>query len=218
MSSASSAGPLHAELFLLDLDGTLVDSRPDVERMWRQWCQKEDVDAEALLAVSEGRQGRSVVEEFAPHLDPRAEDAWIIRTQLETVRDVRPLPGVAEFLTSLGDRGWAIVTSCTRALATARLHACGLPEPPLMVPADEIEHGKPHPDGFLTAARRLEVPADRCLVFEDSHAGLEAARRAGMPAVAVTGATRDTPNATHVISDWRRVRATGGGPWTLHLS
>ena len=202
---------LNARALLFDLDGTLVDSRRNVEQMWRAWCEKESVDPEALLAVSEGRQGKSVVAEFAPHLDPVAEDEWIIQYQLDQTGDVDRVPGVRAMLDSLGtgDDGprWAIVTSCTQAMATKRLDSADLPHPPLLVAADDISRSKPDPEGFEIAASRLQVAdAADCLVFEDSAAGLRAAATAGMQAVAITSATRDTPTAEHAVADWTGVR------------
>ena len=195
-----------ADLLLFDLDGTLVDSSASVHQMWRAWCEKEGVDADELLAVSEGRQGRDVVAEFAPHLDPVAEDEWIIAYQLDHVGDVTPVAGAGPMLARLETDDWAIVTSCVRDLANARLHAAGLPQPPLMVPADELAEGKPSPEGFLTAADRLGVDPARCLVFEDSVAGVEAAHAGGMTAVAITAVTKQTPQADAAAADWNAIR------------
>jgi sugar-phosphatase len=57
----------------------------------------------------------------------------------------------------------------------------------VLVPADEITHGKPHPEGYLTAARRLVIEPARCIVIEDAPPGIEAARAAGMRAIGVLG-------------------------------
>jgi sugar-phosphatase len=60
------------------------------------------------------------------------------------------------------------------------LVSAGLPVPPQLVTAADVQRGKPHPDPFLTAAARLNVAPERCLVFEDTATGAEAARAAGM--------------------------------------
>lgn len=68
----------------------------------------------------------------------------------------------------------------------ARLRACGLPDPPLLVAADEITRGKPDPEGYLTASARLGRRPAECVVVEDAPAGVAAARAAGMACVALT--------------------------------
>ncbi|HEY1049369.1 MAG TPA: HAD-IA family hydrolase, partial [Prosthecobacter sp.] len=81
-----------------------------------------------------------------------------------------------------------VVTSASRALATRRLTAAGLPIPAIMVTAENVTHGKPDPEGYQTAARLLGTTADQCLVFEDAPAGIEAGRRAGSDVIAITAA------------------------------
>jgi sugar-phosphatase len=65
------------------------------------------------------------------------------------------------------------------------LRAAGLPVPPVLVTADDVEVGKPDPAPFLLAARSLGLPPERCLVIEDAPAGITAARRAGCHVVGV---------------------------------
>ena len=80
----------------------------------------------------------------------------------------------------------AIVTSCERPLALARLRATGLPVPDVLVTADQIARGKPAPDAYLLAAERLGVDPAECVVLEDAPAGVAAGRAAGMAVWAVT--------------------------------
>jgi sugar-phosphatase len=96
------------------------------------------------------------------------------------------MPGAAALLARLPARHWAVVTSGVRAVALARLRACALPVPPLLVAADEIERGKPDPEGYLTAARRLGMAPADCVVIEDAPPGVAAAGAAGMRCVALT--------------------------------
>jgi len=80
---------------------------------------------------------------------------------------------------------WAIVTSGTRVIASFRLNLVGIPIPPVMVCADEISHGKPHPEGYLTAATHLGFAPSDCVVIEDTPPGIEAAHAGGMRAIAI---------------------------------
>lgn len=88
---------------------------------------------------------------------------------------------------------WAVVTSCTRELATMLLQRGKLPNPAVLVGAEDVVKQKPAPDGYALAAKLLNVAPEQCVVFEDSASGLAAARAAGMHAVSV-------------LTGWRRVR------------
>jgi sugar-phosphatase len=98
-------------------------------------------------------------------------------------------------LQSLPPDRWAVVTSAPRALAVRRLDAAGLPVPPVLVTAEDVERGKPSPDGFLMAAGALGFAAGDCLIWEDAPAGIAAAEAAG-GTVIVVGATHATPMKT----------------------
>jgi HAD superfamily hydrolase (TIGR01509 family) len=105
-------------------------------------------------------------------------------------RGITALPGVATWL----DRLRAAGIPCIIASSTHRLNiTCTLDVIGLtgyfcdVVSAEDVSHGKPDPEVFLTAAQRLGFPPARSVVFEDTHVGIEAARRAGMKVVAVAG-------------------------------
>lgn len=95
-------------------------------------------------------------------------------------------PAAAVLLATLPPTRWAIVTSATPEIATARLRAASLPVPRVLICADDVRAGKPSPDGYLAAAAQLPVVPTDCVVVEDTPSGIEAARAAGMFAVAVT--------------------------------
>ena len=94
--------------------------------------------------------------------------------------------GAQHLLRRLKPHQWAIVTSASKALATFRLGCAGLPLPELLVCGDEVANGKPDPEGYLKAAHHLRVSPARCLVVEDTPAGILAGRRAGMDILALT--------------------------------
>ncbi|MGZ5384259.1 MAG: HAD-IA family hydrolase, partial [Acidimicrobiia bacterium] len=85
---------------------------------------------------------------------------------------------------------WAVVTSADRRLATARLGAAGI-DAPVLVTVEDVTAGKPDPEGYLLAAKTLGVPPSRCMVVEDTEAGLEAGRSAGAITAAVKGLDAD---------------------------
>jgi sugar-phosphatase len=114
------------------------------------------------------------------------------------------------------------VTSAPRALALRRIEAAGLSCPPLLVAAEDVKRGKPAPDCFQLAAERLGTTADRCLVIEDSAAGIAAAENAGA-LVLVVSSTHATPVETNhpAIRDYRDLvlgRQPDGSVWIRHAS
>jgi sugar-phosphatase len=182
---------LRCGALLFDLDGVLVDSRPVVERTWRRWAARHGLNAEPLLAVAHGRRIRDTLKAAAPRLDPAPEVAWLDAAELEDLEGVVAVPGAAALLRSLAAGGWAIVTSCGRELARRRLDHAGLPLAEVLVTSEEIARGKPAPEGYLLAARRLGVDPATGLVFEDAPPGIAAARAAGCRVIALT--TTHTP-------------------------
>ena len=170
---------------LLDMDGTLVDSTLSVERQWAKFAERYQRDYARIMAVSHGRPTAETVREIAPHL---AQPEILARFDEEELLDregVVAVSGAAEFVKNLPSGKWAVVTSASRALAEARLSCAGIRLPEVLITADIVKRGKPDPEGFLLAAKRLQVPAAACLVFEDTPAGLQAAERAGMQAIAI---------------------------------
>jgi len=166
---------------LFDNDGVLVDSHLAASVAWKIWC-----------------------DEYAPHIDwdrpensgQRAEDKvreWIASPDLFEVANNRinqleqdsadqtvALAGALELLTSLPANTWTVCTSANPNLGRARLLAAGLPIPPQLVTAADVQRGKPHPDPYLLGAERLGFAPEDCVVFEDAAAGATAAAAAGV--------------------------------------
>jgi mannitol-1-/sugar-/sorbitol-6-phosphatase len=95
------------------------------------------------------------------------------------------IDGARKTLAALGGERWAIVTSCPRGFALGLILRAGLAMPPVMVSADDVARGKPAPDPYALAAKRLAIEPSRMLVVEDSASGVDAAHAAGMEAVYV---------------------------------
>lgn len=179
---------IHAQALLFDNDGTLVSSLDSVERCWTRWAREYGITAEEFGRVElHGRPAVEIVADLLPaDLVPEAV-ARVERLEVEDVPNggVHLLPGTEDLLDSLPADSWAVVTSATRWLAQARLDAVGI-RPKTLIAADDITRGKPDPEPYLLAARRLGVDPARCVVFEDAPAGLQAGRAAGMTTVALT--------------------------------
>jgi sugar-phosphatase len=190
---------------LSDLDGVLVDSGAQIERTWRSFAERHGLEPEQVLAKAHGRRSVDLIRSVAPHLDAVAEAARIEREEIERARDLRPIPGARELVNSVPPNRFAIVTSGSRALATARLRATGIRIPEVLVTAEQVENGKPDPAGYLRAAALLGVDSAHSLVLEDAPAGVEAGLAAGMTVIAVstTNAESALRNAHSVVPDLR---------------
>jgi mannitol-1-/sugar-/sorbitol-6-phosphatase len=181
---------------LFDMDGTILSSIAAAERVWAAWARRHGVDVGTFLPTIHGVRSVETVRRLGlPGVDPETEAAAITAAEIEDVEGIEAIAGAADFLASLPAERWAIVTSAPRALATARIQAAGLPLPPAMISAEDVEHGKPAPDCFLLAAARLRVAPEDCLVLEDSDAGIAAAEAAGAAVLVIT-ATHAHPLAT----------------------
>lgn len=178
---------LECDAILFDLDGVLVDSTTRVAQTWERWALKHQLDPARVIEAAHGQRTIETVQLVAPHLAATDEVATLEASEARNVEGVFEVPGAREILESLPPDSWAIVTSGIRAVATLRIRHTQLPMPKVLICAEDIQRGKPHPEGYLTAARQLGVAADRCVVIEDTPPGLEAARAGRMRSIGVCG-------------------------------
>ena len=202
--------------FLFDLDGTLVDSMPHHHDAWVEWYARRGLvmDAQGFFASTAGRSNAEILADLFPQLSIDKHVAMADEKEaLYRARAARSLALISGAQTFVeGSRGagiqLAVCTAATpenMALAFA-LHGIDRWVQTVVSPADGLR-GKPHPDIFLEAARRLRIAPAQCIVFEDAPLGVEAARRAGMPAVALTTtlpaqAFAEFPNVLAIHADF----------------
>jgi sugar-phosphatase len=193
---------------LFDLDGVLIDSTRSVDRQWRAWAREKAIDEEKVIAIAHGVRSIEVIRAVAPHLDADAEVRWLESREAEDQSDVTVMPGAAELIRSIPDGRWCVVTSGTRYLATARLRLGGLPVPKVLVTADDVEHGKPHPEPYLKGAKLLGFEPAECWVMEDAPAGIRSAHAAGMKAIGLTSTypAAQLSEADAVVDKLNRIR------------
>ncbi|SPF05165.1 HAD family hydrolase [Streptomyces sp. MA5143a] len=213
-----------ARAFLLDMDGTLVNSDAAVERVWRRWAERNGLDGTEVMRVVHGRQGYATMAVLLPDRPMElnyADNARMLEEETADVDGVVPIPGAPEFLASLTAGGvpHALVTSANVPLSTARMTAAGLTLPDVRVTAESVGASKPDPEGFLKGAAELGIAPEDCVVFEDSEAGIQAGHAAGMRVVGIgSRAAAHGPDA--VVPDLRSVRVVTGedGLVRLHIA
>lgn len=203
------------DALLLDCDGVLVDSHDAAAVAWNAWATRWAPGFDFHRDIEHGRRILDVVAELiGSTADVDAAAADLAQRELEHAADVVEVPGAGRLLASCPPGRWAVVTSGSRAIATARLASAGLVAPEVLVTSEDVARGKPFPDPYLLAAQRLGVPARRCAVFEDAPAGVAAARAAGVETVVGVGAPAAAADVTLAVGDLRGVRFDGG---RLHI-
>jgi len=205
--------------FLFDMDGTVLNSIAAAERIWTVWAVRHGVDVTSFLPTIHGARAIDTVNrQGLPGVDAQAEAAWITEAEIEDVEGVVEVRGAAAFLRSLPAGQWAIVTSAPRALALRRMAAAGIPEPDVMVTAEEVSAGKPDPAGYRLAAKRLGVEVTECLIFEDAGVGILAAEAAGADLVIITE-THEHPIQTQhaTMANYQSVAASVGPDHHIRL-
>lgn len=176
---------VEVDAILFDIDGTLVQSTPAVVRSWRTLAHRYDIDVDELLTVCHGRRSQDTIALFLPPALRAEAMAYHEQLELSDLEGVIALPGAVTLLRTLPTGRWAAVTSGSRQLMKARMSSAGLPVPDILIAAEDVEVGKPDPEGYLSAAAALRVASARCLVIEDAPAGLTAGRAARARTVAV---------------------------------
>lgn len=195
---------------LFDLDGTLVDSEPRSFAAWTRLFDAHGVPVdETVIRGFTGRRGVDAIASVL-HLFPGATAEALNAEALGYLREgglppLRPHPGAVELVHRTAAAGvpLALVTSGGRAYAEEALAMVGLREWfSLLVTADDVTDGKPHPQGYLQACTRLGVDPSESVAFEDAPAGIAAVRAAGSRCVAVaTTHGRDELGGADLVVD-----------------
>jgi mannitol-1-/sugar-/sorbitol-6-phosphatase len=176
---------LNCQSILFDLDGTLVESTSFIERLWQTWGVQHGIAPQRMSEVMHGRPAVEIIHIVAPHL-PVKEEIYALETdEISHMQGMKTYAGARELLNALPLHQWAIVTSGSLRVASARLDYAKLPRPKVFITADDVKAGKPAPDAYLLAASRLSVKPEDCVVIEDTPAGIQAGKSAGMKVIGV---------------------------------
>ncbi len=209
------------EAILFDMDGVIIDTEQSVVDFWERLAARHGV---AIAAADYARHvfgcpGEQTLDRFFPMLEAEGRQAVMQEMADYEQHHVAytAVAGVLPFLHSLRDRGipTALVTSGARwkvQAVEAQLSLAGLFT--VTVTVDDIQQGKPHPQGYLLAADRLGFTPEKCLVFEDAISGVQAAVAAGTTCIGVQRASGEEAllkaGACTVIPDFSAVAVRPG--------
>jgi sugar-phosphatase len=197
---------MEGRAILFDMDGTLVDSTPVVERVWARFAARHGLDVTEILTSSHGRQMKDTVLRWGPTgVDVAAESLDLSTFELAQTEGIRALAGATTLVNALPRHRLALVTSAPLPLAEARMTLSGLNLPSVIVTAEDVANGKPNPDCYLLAASLLGVDPADAIVFEDAEAGIIAALAAGMRTVVVGNVEAEVARGLPRIRDYRDV-------------
>jgi len=200
---------------LSDVDDTLIDSSQTQSWAWTKWAEGHGLDPFPFI-TAHGLRIEEKLALYAPDLDPKTEAVKLVALVAECPIKATALPGARQLLATTPTL--ALVTSGLRAVVLPQLEAAGLgPLPPVIVAAEDVTHGKPDPEPYLTAAVMLGVDPAECLVLEDAPDGVRAGVAAGMKVVGVTttssrvalraaGASRVLPDVERFLFERERGR------------
>ena len=210
---------MRVDAVVFDMDGLMLDTEPLYRDAWQEAASRLGYEIDdALYATFTGRSTKDCEADLLRHsgsafpLDAFRRH-WPSLWEAAAGRGIDTKPGLLELLAFLEERSLAtaVATSSDAAYAALSLRHAGLGERfRVLVTADQVPRGKPAPDLFLEAARRLGVDPARCLALEDSSAGILAARAAGMTGILVPDLAEPTEAAVaaaaHVFGSLHEVR------------
>jgi beta-phosphoglucomutase family hydrolase len=215
----------HIWAAIFDWDGVIIDSSRQHERSWEQLAREEKLPLPPdFFKRSFGMKNERIIPELFRWTCDSVVVSRLSNRKEELYRDLirrdgtAPLPGVIEWLNALH----AAAIPCAIGSSTPHENiGCVIDALALrsffqvIVAGQDVTHGKPNPEVFLIGARRLGVPPGRCVVFEDAHVGLEAARAGGMKVVGVatTHPAESLSDADRVVRRMDELTVAGISAW-----
>ncbi len=184
-----------AKAVIWDMDGIIVDTAQYHRKGWQIVFQKRGANyTEEDYRRNTGKRNDGIIRNVLGEKIAQNEIMTITREKDETFRqligqNIRPLPGVLKLITSLKEHGFKIAIASSASIENIRLITQSLKIHnyfDAIVSGWEVTKGKPNPQVFLLAVKKLGVEAEDCIVIEDAIVGVTASKRAGIRCIAVT--------------------------------
>jgi HAD superfamily hydrolase (TIGR01509 family) len=197
------------EAVVFDLDGVLIQSEEVWDAVRERYVRDrggryDEVVQRAMMGMSAPEWTRYLHEEAGVRADPEEINREVVALMLEAYRSELPLlPGAVEAVRRAADAfPLGLASSSNREIFEAVLELAGLTDCfRATVSSEEVARGKPAPDVYLEAARRLGVAPESCAAIEDSHAGIRSAKSAGMRVVAIPNASYPPDDEALALAD-----------------
>lgn len=202
----------HIKAVIFDLDGVIIDSNPAIESFWKNWTDKENITLTDAL-ICEWIYGRKIGDTITglfSHLhDDQKQDIHTAASAFDSSMKPDAIQGVVRFVQMLKQSGipTGVVTSSHHSRMLGMLEHIGIGNHfTHFVTADDVTHGKPHPEPYEKMRGKMNVSCEQCLVFEDAISGILSAKAAGMHAVGIgnhiTGPGLLSAGACDIIQDF----------------
>ncbi|KAJ2807259.1 DL-glycerol-3-phosphatase [Coemansia furcata] len=205
-----SPATINAHGLIFDLDGTLISTLEVTEQIYTSYCRQFDIDPAPVLAGCHGVPTLQVLRMFFPSHTHTQEFANQMEHDSVILLDgLQVIPGADLLLRSLPMDKWSIFTSGMPMLAHPRIKHLKLPMPSVFITPENITKGKPHPEGYVLAAKTMGMDPEHCVVFEDAVAGVVAGRDSNAVVVGIRTLLTDKQlkdaGATYTVKDMTKV-------------
>ena len=197
------------EAVVFDMDGVLLQSEEVWDAVREEYVRERGgrYDAEvqrAMMGMSSTEWSNYLHDVAGVPDEPEEINAEVVRRMLDAYKEHLPLiPGAVDAVRRVaGEFPLGLASSSNRELIDTALEQAGLaPYFAATVSSEEVAHGKPAPDVYLEAARRLGIAAKRCVAIEDSHGGIRSAKAAGMRVLAIPNSSYPPDDAALAQAD-----------------
>jgi beta-phosphoglucomutase len=197
--------------FIFDMDGVIIDSNPFHRLAWEEYNRRHGVETtEAMHLHMYGKRNDTIIRDFlGQHLTDAevhfhsGEKERLYREMVKPKVEEVLVPGLRAFLSRYRDIPMGVASNANAANVEFILEEAGLASFfRVTVDGSQVKRGKPFPDIFLKAAELLGVPAEECVVFEDSTTGVDAGLAAGMRVVGMATTHDELPGVSILVRDF----------------